>query len=67
MNYNLFKMELYRYKNSMLIWLTLICGLIVLNMALFEIFLEEGILKNIEPLFQSTLFSANAQRLRVGN
>jgi ABC-2 type transport system permease protein len=34
----------------MFIWLALICGLIVLNMALFEIFLEEGILKNLEPL-----------------
>ncbi len=50
MNYNLFKMELYRYKNSMLIWLVLICGLIILDMALYDIFLKEGMLKNLEPI-----------------
>ncbi len=61
MNINLFKMELYRYKNSMFIWLSLICGLIILDMALYEIFLKEGIIKSIEPVLKQPFIAPMLQ------
>lgn len=50
MNRNLFFMEFSRYRNSMLIWTTLVSILIIVDLALFQIFLKEGIIKSIEPI-----------------
>ncbi len=57
MNGNLFRMEFARYRNSMLIWTALVSILIIIDLALFQIFLKEGIIKSIEPIINQPLLA----------
>jgi ABC-2 type transport system permease protein len=41
----------------MLIWTALICGLIILDMALFQAFLNEGMFKSLEPVLNNPLLA----------
>jgi len=54
-NLNLYKMELSRFRGSMLVWAWAVGILIIIDMALFQVFLKEGMIDKIKPFMESPM------------